>query len=257
MKRRNGFTLVELLVVIGIIALLISILLPALSKAREAAKRAACLSNLRQIGLAIQSYAIANKGVLLMGYNKASVYDNNVIFYQDNANNAQYLMLGKLIETDFLRSSQLFQCPSDNSNAFIAPNVFPLPKPAWISVATTIRQDYGMRAELTLIGKQRRAVSWQDGAKWQFWPNTSGPEWGPCPKINQVLGGTTLFGDRTITSSEIANRHVAGVNIALCDGSARWYNLRPYKGDMAIADGLTGAARKVRQDIIWAKFDTQ
>jgi len=67
MRRRNAFTLVELLVVIGIIALLISILLPSLNRARASANSVDCQARLRQIGMGLQLYVTQSQGVFPWG----------------------------------------------------------------------------------------------------------------------------------------------------------------------------------------------
>jgi prepilin-type N-terminal cleavage/methylation domain-containing protein/prepilin-type processing-associated H-X9-DG protein len=109
-KSPRGFTLVELLVVIGIIALLISILLPALSKAREQANKVACLSNLRQLGIAMISYCTENRGNFPRPATSASL-EEDWIYWQPGRDPKD----GKLVP--YLGGSflpKLFRCPSDS-----------------------------------------------------------------------------------------------------------------------------------------------
>jgi prepilin-type N-terminal cleavage/methylation domain-containing protein len=78
-SRRNGFTLVELLVVIGIICLLILLTLPAVQSAREAARRGSCQNHLRQIGLSISSYQSVN-GCIPVNVTKVSISEPDEYF---------------------------------------------------------------------------------------------------------------------------------------------------------------------------------
>ena len=107
----RGFTLVELLVVIGIIALLISILLPTLGKAREAAKVAQCLSNIRQMGMAFQMYANEYKDSVPLAHVSSSWWQGYSVWIGTTTAGDKG-PLYPFYERGYFKQPQALYCPS-------------------------------------------------------------------------------------------------------------------------------------------------
>jgi prepilin-type N-terminal cleavage/methylation domain-containing protein len=107
MRRKEGFTLVELLVVIAIVSLVSALLLPSVSRAKEAARRSKCASNLRQVNLAIRLYADDSSDSLPV-LPEPNPYPNGVgAFYKQLVKG--YLGLSGIVSSN----EQVFVCPSD------------------------------------------------------------------------------------------------------------------------------------------------
>jgi len=201
MKRfHRAFTLVELLVVIGIIAVLISILLPAMNRARAAAKATSCASQMRQIGIYLRIYTNDSNGILpvpeIPAVNEFISWDDRLSYYDGR----------KLSDID-AKANHLGDSPSQRNNRLNALYLCPSETIIDPFVARSPRRSYQLpRVRVSMDGDLFDGAMWGGMYVMRF-PSPTFPKFGWSAKLSRVRASTEtiLLAETRVTVSRMGS----------------------------------------------------
>lgn len=263
-RQRAAFTLVELLVVIGIIAVLVAILLPTLSRARAAAQRVQCLSNVRQIGTFMFMYANDYNGVAPVGFNASQMQFNYMIFHR----NSGWANLGHLVAAGYDNVGRAFYCPSEMQSNLM----FDAPDNPWRPQnfdPTDPKYTSGGQVQHTRAGYGTRPTRfWWEVApgpsyprEWNYTTNTFGNvNW---PRLREYRN-KAMIADIIASNITVTRRHKDGINVWYGHGGAQWVPIQAFATPLNNMTNTFSAANNVfvlwndntdAPSGIWAELD--
>ncbi len=204
----RGFTLIELLVVISIIAVLMSIMIPALTRARQAAQKTICLSNMRQIGIATRCYLDDTDGRL----------PPSTCHIKDDRWQEYWLY----VLSRYSGSGVIFRCPADRSKLEFVNwqdvDVMPTDKQRWSSLG------YNTQLDIVDIGgkanKYNKVLNIRQPAEC-IWISETPQEWTDFDHIHPEAWFNVELAQRQIDHV----RHSGKANYMFVDGSAAWMEI--------------------------------